>query len=1102
MTHGQKINPKSIRNKFMISQTYKISAVSLAFLLTALPIFAQTSYSGVVAFGDSLSDAGNIQLSTNTQSQSGQGIGGTWVMQLAAKLGYTMTPSNSGGTDFARGGSTTSELPSQISSYLSTTGGSASPTALYTVLSAANDLFGANSSNVDTVANTAADNDKAAIIMLINAGAKTIIWPNMISGGLSPSLQGNTVAAEAIREFNVKWAIDVAALQSAYPGVRLIALDEYKQWQLLAANPSAYNITYTTQGFTTAPASVPHSAASSNPDADYFSSWDGGHPTTYIHSFTAANAYQALMGGLTDGTYQVANVNSGLNLDTVGEASTDGVAVDQATANANAVSQKWNLVSYGGANQYLLMNAENGRALDVYGGSTSSGATVDIWDSNGASNQRWTITANSSGKYIITGVQSGNVLEVYGFSTSSGGTVDMWSPNGGTNQQWQLTAIPVPAQPPVSNVVAFGDSLSDAGNVQLSTNTQSQSGQGIGGTWVMQLAAKLGYTMTPSNSGGTDFAAGGSTTSALSSQVSSYLSTTGGSASPTALYTILSGANDLFGANSSNVDTVANTAADNVKAAIITLINAGAKNIMWPSMPSLQLSPNFQSNSVDVHGFKEFNAEWAIDVAALRSTYPGIHLVTFDEDKQWQMLAANPSAYNIMYTTQGFTTAPASVPYSAASSNPDADYFSSWDGGHPTTYIHSFTAANAYQALIGGLTDGSYQIANVNSGLNLDTVGEGTSDGVDVDQALNSNANAVSQKWDLVSYGGANQYLAINEASGRALDVYGGSTSSGATVDIWDSNGASNQRWTITANSSGNYTIQGLQSGNFLDVASASTSSGALVNVSTSTGAASQQWQLTATINTLTAATSYDSASGGVGTENSSEGSTDVGWIQNGAYTVYNNINLTGDVTFVARVASAGSGGNINVCLDSPTGTVIGTVAVPVTGGWQNWTTVSCNITATTGIHNLYLVYTGGSGYLFNIEWFAFPLPNLGGTEAASYNSASGGVGTENSSEGGTDVGWIQNGAYTAYNNINLTGDVTFVARVATAGSGGNINVCLDSPTGTVIGTATVPVTGGWQTWATVACNITATTGTHNLYLVYTGGSGNLFNIEWFALFP
>jgi hypothetical protein len=357
-------------------------------------------------------------------------------------------------------------------------------------------------------------------------------------------------------------------------------------------------------------------------------------------------------------------------------------------------------------------------------------------------------------------------------------------------------------------------------------------------------------------------------------------------------------------------------------------------------------------------------------------------------------------------------------------------------------------------------------------------------------------------------------------------------------------------------------------------------------------------------------AASYNNLSGGEQLENCSEGGEDMGNITNGGYAVYSQINLASMTSFKARVASAGSGGNIVIHLDSPTGTVVGTCTVPVTGGWQTWTTQTCSLTGASGIHDVYLVFTGGGGYLFNLEWFNF----LGGTnviEVASYNVLSGGSYLESCSEGGQDLGnipdgqsqmcdliangltgaegyvneptlngavgiaytishyeagynlaesfyagtpylgWtativgdplcapfygaiptitptqasscsgsgggvttescgegdldvtnITNHSYTYYNSVNLAGVKTFRARVASAGSGGNIQIRLTSTSGTLLGTCAVPGTGGEQTWTTEACGLSGTTGTHNVYLVYTGTGSGLFSVEWFGFLP
>ena len=60
--------------------------------------------------------------------------------------------------------------------------------------------------------------------------------------------------------------------------------------------------------------------------------------------------------------------------------------------------------------------------------------------------------------------------------------------------------------------------------------------------------------------------------------------------------------------------------------------------------------------------------------------------------------------------------------------------------------------------------------------------------------------------------------------------------------------------------------------------------------------------------------------------------------------------------------------GQIAIRLDSPTGTLVGTLQGVNTGTWQTYTTASCPVSGATGLHNLYLVFTAG----LNLEWFEF----------------------------------------------------------------------------------------------------------------------------------
>ena len=58
------------------------------------------------------------------------------------------------------------------------------------------------------------------------------------------------------------------------------------------------------------------------------------------------------------------------------------------------------------------------------------------------------------------------------------------------------------------------------------------------------------------------------------------------------------------------------------------------------------------------------------------------------------------------------------------------------------------------------------------------------------------------------------------------------------------------------------------------------------------------------------------------------------------------------------------NGGTIDVRLGSTIGPIVGTATVKNTGGWQNWTTVSCDINGASEVKDLYFMFKGGNGYV------------------------------------------------------------------------------------------------------------------------------------------
>ena len=97
----------------------------------------------------------------------------------------------------------------------------------------------------------------------------------------------------------------------------------------------------------------------------------------------------------------------------------------------------------------------------------------------------------------------------------------------------------------------------------------------------------------------------------------------------------------------------------------------------------------------------------------------------------------------------------------------------------------------------------------------------------------------------------------------------------------------------------------------------------------------------------------------------------------------------------------------------------------------------------------------------------------------------------------GNQAAQLVNGDYLEYSGVNFgaAGSTQFDARVASGASGGVsglVEVVLDNPSNTPVGSFAVGNTGGWTTWKTVPANISKVTGTHTVYLEFvSGASGN-----------
>jgi phospholipase/lecithinase/hemolysin len=257
---------------------------------------------GIVSFGDSLSDVGNTYVASGmTQPapvsayyQGHFSNGPIWLEYLAKDLGVAApTASLAGGTDYAYGGaqtgtgSTTSggiqvpNIGTQIDTYLADH--TPSPTQLFTIWGGANDvLSGAQPNPATSVANIGQE-----ITTLAEAGAKQFLIPNLPPLNEIPAASSLTAAQQEglalfTQSFNQELQSEVSYLQTSL-GIQIHLLDVNSLMNSVLANPSQY-------GFT----NVTSAALLSGSNGTGYLFWDPYHPTTQAGALIGEVAAQEL----------------------------------------------------------------------------------------------------------------------------------------------------------------------------------------------------------------------------------------------------------------------------------------------------------------------------------------------------------------------------------------------------------------------------------------------------------------------------------------------------------------------------------------------------------------------------------------------------------------------------------------------------------------------------------------------------------------------------------------------------------------------------------------------------------------------------------------
>jgi phospholipase/lecithinase/hemolysin len=274
-----------------------------------------------------------------------------------------------------------------------------------------------------------------------------------------------------------------------------------------------------------------------------------------------------------------------------------------------------------------------------------------------------------------------------------------------------------------SGLYAFGDSLSDVGNVFSLTGNPPPpyyNGQwSNGNVWLQTLAGDLALApLTPSLLGGTDYAYGGAQSGGTifhtanstdvmgaSGQIAQFQAAHPGGANPGALYTIWIGGNDLLGisgsATAGQIQTLAGQTIGNIDSAIGALAGAGAKDFLVLTLPNVGKTPaalasgSASTASAIAASFNSLllngNAGAGIPSLSALATGLGLNLSVFDAYAYVDDVVANPAAHGFTNVTSACFNG------STVCANPNEYLF--WDSIHPTAASH-LALGNAVAAAV------------------------------------------------------------------------------------------------------------------------------------------------------------------------------------------------------------------------------------------------------------------------------------------------------------------------------------------------------------------------------------------------------------------
>jgi phospholipase/lecithinase/hemolysin len=297
-----------------------------------------------------------------------------------------------------------------------------------------------------------------------------------------------------------------------------------------------------------------------------------------------------------------------------------------------------------------------------------------------------------------------------------------------------LLGVPAVAwgAPLYSEMIVFGDSLSDTGNVHTASTAQGlipdppppyfDGRLSNGPIWVDRLAERLGIASpSPSLVGGTNYAYAGAKTGTeprnrtslvtrevlpiqnIGTQINTYLGANPAGFRNDQLVVLWGGGNDLVEARTA---ADIQQAVDNLEAELMVLNANGAGDVLVPNQPDQSDAPIFNQTQGPAAQMAELNGLFNTQLDAMLDDLdenPDLNITIhrFDAFSLIKDVIADPSEFGLSNVTDAaldlaLFTPPFAQPYPVVD---DPENYLFWDYIHPTTVGHQIIGDAAFNAL-------------------------------------------------------------------------------------------------------------------------------------------------------------------------------------------------------------------------------------------------------------------------------------------------------------------------------------------------------------------------------------------------------------------